>query len=316
MDATQGPVNFLELRVCGLQHSGNHAIIDWIMVQHEGAPICFLNNVRHGDSDPFTSATQSQSMNLGPRSDVENIRRKQKKLLIYSYEDDLGKMDECDSFLDSVFDADFEKNRSVVLGDSQHRIDLLIIRDPFNFLASRVKSLDSLSGIKDMDAIVENWKSLALETINFEGNPEAGRMAINYNSWFVDESYRRKLSARLHGKYSDKSLATVSGLGGGSSFNSTEYSPLTFDVIRKKWRKLFDPRTYLRVDHYLKRLRATGAQNMNVLERWREMEDNSLFQSVFSDQSVLELSEEVFGEFPGTRLFVDNCRRMLSECGR
>ncbi len=41
VDETKTEMHFLELRVCGLMRSGNHVVIDWIMAQHSGQPVCF-----------------------------------------------------------------------------------------------------------------------------------------------------------------------------------------------------------------------------------------------------------------------------------
>lgn len=94
--------NKLEIRVCGLQRSGNHAIINWIIGQHKKEKICFLNNVRHGDYNPFFTAKQIFVYNIDGLNDgriqkqiirdnpevLETLSCINKGLLLYSYEDD------------------------------------------------------------------------------------------------------------------------------------------------------------------------------------------------------------------------------------
>ena len=82
-----GPAN-LQLHICGLQRSGNHAIIDWIMAQHKEKKIVFLNNVRHGEFDPFKTRHHMITRGFGNDSDPEKIRTEKKHLLVISYEDD------------------------------------------------------------------------------------------------------------------------------------------------------------------------------------------------------------------------------------
>jgi hypothetical protein len=298
------PTSFLEVRVCGLQRSGNHAVIAWMLDQHQGQSACFLNNVRHGDHDPYTTAEQSSYYGFGSAPDIDAVRMAPKHVLLYSYEDDLSKMQADRSFLESVRDEAFERNRDRYLGSSRHRLDVIIVRDPFNFFASRLRKLNGLTGVKDPDVIRKDWKSLAAEALHASQGSTHETLFINYNRWFSDKAYRQQLSTRLRGTFSDASLKDVPGLGGGSSF---DVGPLTWRVIRARWRKLFDARVYLRVGRYWKRLFAPGGAHMKVLERWKGLQDDISYQRIFADRELLDLSQRLFGELPGTRAFVTRC---------
>ena len=67
--------NFLEIRVIGLMRSGNHAIIDWIQQQYAGHSICFLNNVKHGEIDPYTNYTNISLTGIVEEIDIEALRK-------------------------------------------------------------------------------------------------------------------------------------------------------------------------------------------------------------------------------------------------
>ena len=98
-------------------------------------------------------------------------------------------------------------------------------------------------------------------------------------------------------------MMNVSHIGGGSSFDSIEHNPLTIHTLLTNWKKAFAPQRYLNLGLYLKRFFRRG-QKMDVLDRWKNFLHNASFQQIFLDKEILELSEENFGEMPGTREFV------------
>jgi hypothetical protein len=300
------PTNFLELRVFGLQRSGNHAIIEWILDQHAGKRTCFLNNVGHGDQDPFTTTRQIALEGFGSNSDVEGVRRAHKDLLIYSYEDDLSRMRQGATLIDAMHDESFAEQRIRYVGDSEHRMNVIVLRDAFNFFASRLKKLDALTGTQDLEAIKESWKAMAKRALQMRRDFAGEEFWISYNAWVSDEGYRRGLSKRLFGQFSDASLVYVSGHGGGSSFDS-EHGRLSLRVIRRKWRRLLDPKVYLHTGRHLRRLMAKDGRSMKVLDRWHEMRGEAVYCSLFRDHELLQLSERLFGTLPGARDFVKAC---------
>ena len=298
--------NFLELRVFGLQRSGNHAIIEWILDQHAGRRTCFLNNVGHGNQDPFTTTRQVALAGFGGNSDVEAVRHAYKDVLIYSYEDDLSRMRQGATLTDAIHDETFEEQRIRYVGQSEHRINVIVLRDPFNFFASRLKKLVALTGTKDVEAIKETWKLMATRALRMRRDFAGDEFWVNYNTWVSDERYRRRLSTRLFGEFSDASLEYVSGHGGGSSFDS-DHGRISLRVIRRKWRRLLDPKLYRHAARYLRRLMAKDGRSMKVLERWQEMRGEAVYRSLFRDGELLELSEQLFGVLPGARDFVKAC---------
>ncbi|WP_148306638.1 hypothetical protein [Gemmatirosa kalamazoonensis] len=288
-------INELELRVCGLQRSGNHAIITWIVEQFAGRPACFLNNVRHGDHDPYVVAPQrfAYGMDGVPQ---EAWRDTPKDLLVYSYEDDAKRLlPNATSLLASAFSPAFEARREAYLGRSARRLDVLILRDPANNFASRLKKLEKLTGVKDLPTIVAYWKELARAAIAVEERGDEDTVVVLYNRWFADRKYRQTLSRRLGGTFSDASLRHVSEIGGGSSFDKTAMSAdLTYGDVFKHWRKLFRPQTYRRLGEYWKRL--NGARQMKVMDRWKDFEQDPRLHDMLADPELQALSRRIFGE--------------------
>lgn len=297
-------VNALEVRTFGLQRSGNHAVLQWMMDQHRGHRIVFLNDVRHGDHDPYTELWEPEFHGFDGETDLERIRRAPKRLLLYTYEDSRVNMapDQA-SLLATLHDADFEANREGYLGSSAHRLDFVILRDPFNFFASRLRRLNDLTGVRDLAWIVDNWKTLAHLALDDPGTDEAPFVVL-FNRWQSDPDYRRNLCGRLRGDFSDATLNRVSDHGGGSSFDGKDHIPLTFAELRRDWRKARDP---AQIRSWMRRLRARGAEAMDVHGRWRHMRDDPGYRALFADGELLRLSEAVFGELPGTRAFVKSC---------
>lgn len=294
--------NFLELRVFGLMRSGNHAIIEWMLNQHSGHPACFLNNVRHGDHDPFSHFAHRMLYNIHEEIDTEALRVMSKRLLIFSYEDrfELGEQD----FLESVFNPAFEANRREYIGQSENILDVMIIRDPFNCFSSRFKMLQTTgphSGLADHTLIVRNWKAMAKKAIALRDAPEPNKIVVSYNRWVTDRNYRQELSRKLKGTFDDSSREATSEFGGGSSF---QLAPLTPRMIIAQRKKLLDRWRYRMLGHYLKRFVAPRAAKMKVFERWKLFVEDEDFKRALRDDEIRQLSEELFGELPGTREFV------------
>ena len=297
-------INELELRVCGLQRSGNHAIISWIVEQFNGKRVCFLNNVRHGDFDPYVVAPQKFAYGMDDVAEAD-WRATPKTLVVYSYEDCARRLQPgATSLLESAFSAAFEAKRETYVGSSARRLDVIIVRDPANFFASRLRVLEltRITGVRDLPTIAAFWKELARAALAAEERQDDSTVVILYNCWFSDKRYRQDLSKRLGGTFSDASLGRVSSLGGGSSFDKTTMSAdLSPADILKHWRKLFRPATYLNLPSYYRRL--AGARNMKVLERWREFEQDERLRMILADPEMTRLSRQLFGA-PG----VGTCR--------
>jgi len=117
--------------------------------------------------------------------------------------------------------------------------------------------------------IIDVWKAYAREFLGLTSYLH-GKIAISYNKWFIDESYRRDLSERLDLTFSDKGLKTIAPSGGGSSFmESTD-----------------------------------DARNLHVLDRWRHYAEDKRYRRLFRDKELVELSERIFGHIDGTDILL------------
>ncbi len=270
-------VNAKEIRFVGLQRSGNHAIINWIF-QQAPEPRCHLNCVEPG-SNPFHTFQRKSSVEEFQKDFFEkfNIYAEmcglfsRKSLLIYSYEDE---------DLRDVSSEPFERRHDRWLGRSASRFDIVLVRDPYNLFASRLKREESgipnrysLRVDSERGILCGLWKQYAREFLGETGFLPHNRLAVNYNRWFLEKEYRMKLSAALGLEFSDGGMDEVLHVGGGSSFDR-----MSFD---------------------------NKASEMKVLERWRNYEKNELFRSIFRDRELVGLSERIFGADPAVKEFTD-----------
>jgi hypothetical protein len=78
-------------------------------------------------------------------------------------------------------------------------------------------------------------------------------------------------------------------------------------MITASWKELFNIERYKRLGHYWRRFTAPDKQQ-SVLERWKQLATDKIYCELISDDELLALSEELFGETPGTREFVKSIK--------
>jgi len=297
--------NHLEIRVCGLMRSGNHAIIEWIMAQFTGKRVAFLNNLRFGDRDPYKNVFEKVFHGFSS-NEPEEIRLLPKDVLIYSYEDNDELEKNGKSFSGCVFDPEFEANKDKYLGKSGKFIDIVILRDPFNMFASRLELMKKKphdhGGVSNSGIIVQNWIDLARLVLKWQAESSPSRLVILYNRWSKDQVYRRLISEFLGGEFCDETMTKVSAFGGGSSFEDRSLVKLTLTGIFSQFWKVFRPSSYKNLSFYWKRFWLQDPQK-KVMERWKSYEKDAVYCRMVSNPEVLLLCSNVFGSIPGTEKF-------------
>lgn len=232
--------------VTGLARCGHHAIIAWLCKQHDET-ILFHNNV-NGDL-------------------------KHKRTTKY------GEKDDPDRHLYSLENFDLRGFQDL-FSDQEMEQFILVVRDPFNWVASSLKKGGNLKRLS------ETWQSTAMEYEKWfcasmsrldmykqQMKQIIGKIdligrdyqVIKYNDWFCDRDYRREITNRLEIPFTDSGLNHVPNYGNGSSFDE--------------------------------RNKHGEAQKMDVLNRWRHYEDSDVFWE-FVDDEMIEYSEKVFNFNP------------------
>jgi hypothetical protein len=250
-------VNQLEIRQIGMSRSGNHALANWILRQSSGRA-CFLNcaeprtnpwlSARPLDDGSVVRANYSEFDLAGEQQG--NFSRKD--LLLFSHED---------CFLGPLSTGGpFETHHDRWLGPSRRRVDVLLLRDPFNLFASRINGAVSHAASQTAFRI---WKQHAREYLGLRRHLGKDRVLVSYNRWVRDVRYRAEVAHALELPFTDAGRLQVPGAGLGSSFDGRRFDG--------------------------------NAEKMAVLDRWRWLEQHPRHLEGF-DADVLELAVRIFGE--------------------
>jgi hypothetical protein len=143
----------------------------------------------------------------------------------------------------------------------QHTV--LLLRDPFNLAASRIKHYHLLSAKRrwvDKRRAIGQWEAYA-QAYQL-GN---GRLRLRYNDLLepVNEARLKELTATFGGEYTTEALKHVDVNGLGSSFDGREYEG--------------------------------KPQEMKTNERWREYRDVEAYWGIFTPE-IRKKVAEIFGE--------------------
>jgi len=252
----------------GMQRSGQHLAIGWIC---RNLRDCIHFNhcryIRNGMNLRLTPLTGRRT--IYKRGDIQDdsgaqgrdlfkasVQRQKTRNLLYSMEDMLPDPTLLRRMLR-------EKPATIVL----------ILRDPFNWLASSMAH--GLSSQIELRRKIDTYKlqlRYALGGTTFDGFP---LVPIDYGRFVLDAGYRRELAVSLSMEYSESaeaSLRKIPNFGGGSSFSKTEFD---------------------------------DSHQSSVFRRWAKFVDDPFYRSVLKDPELAELADEFFGEFP-TRTEVES----------
>ena len=268
-----------EFRVFGLQRSGNHAITYWMCAQCQGK-LVYLNDVKPGKNvflahngivknggglGKYCNFKVEPSITIGDFTFNIDEEKKgnltEKDFLILSFED---------TYPEKVLSEDMEKSRRNHIGECLNKYDILILRDAFNFFASRCAKWNKLTRKKDKQELIELWKIYAKEYLGETGCLINNKVVVSYNSWFLDKEYRRMLANKLNLPFSYEELNPVVNKGGGSSFDGLKFKE--------------------------------NPEKMKVTERWKNFVDDDFYRDIFQDKELVELSNRIFGKIPGTEV--------------
>lgn len=234
-------VNDLNVIFFGIRRGGQHAIINWVAA-HFDAPIWFFNDIADFNN-PEPTADDTGAADLpgyikNPMS-IPHVWRIPKKVLFQSYEDK------------SIRELNFEANARVI-GPSRRTVCIIILRDLFNTIASRLPPVAVFYGdeywLADgchdrcvpgsifvvTPALRETWIEYAREVIG-ETHYLPNMVFINYNFWFKSNAYRRRLEKLMGLGVTDRGMEKVSGIG--SSFSGREHDGCAQEMkVEERWK--------------------------------------------------------------------------------
>lgn len=244
-------VNGQVMRIVGMSRSGNHAIINWITQQLTGR-WCFLNCVEP-KTNPFDTARPMDDGRVHdgniPAFDLEAERAGRHSLkdhLLFSQED---------SFLNPALGPATTAIQDAATGGSLRRLDLLILRDPYNLFASRRRA--GYQVISDQTSI-RVWKQHAKAYLGEIRGIDDRLVPVSYNRWVRDQDYRRALATTLGLQFTDAGFNSIAACGGGSSFDGLGFDGRANQMhLFERWRHYHHDRQFWRLfDSDLRRIAA------------------------------------------------------------
>jgi hypothetical protein len=258
-------INENEYRIFGMRRSGNHMIVSAIVSCFGNNEVYYFNDIDDPHKLFATAAKTFSSLNKDKFGNlanklvhrdkyyIKNIVSSKKQCLIQTYEDkNLSLINKIDKQL---------------IGKSINKYNIIILRDCFNWLASRLQHVNKHNVI--WTTITKNtialWKQYAREFLgetNYFGN---NKILINYNKFVTDEDYRKEIAAKLNLDYAKMSTDHVLGFGRGSSFTGTKAN--------------------------------NNKDSYN--ERWKLFKNNAQFKELISDPEMILLSNKIFGPVYG-----------------
>jgi hypothetical protein len=265
--------NDSEIWVYHLKRGGGHAVLSWI-ARNSDRQVFHLNNAfskplkarwcgekifrRITDPDRYGGPGRRVfNVELDPSASYRDVARMPKEVLLTNVENFRIDRMAAEPLLGS--------NAHQLIGHSRRRVTVLVLRDAFNNFASvrrgKRRMRSRLSRFYST-----HWKDYAREYLGMTGHLPADTIMISFNSWFSDESYRRRIAEQLGLPHADRGVDRLSQDGGGSSFSGQEFQD--------------------------------RAREMDVLDRWRHFMDDDEYRSAFDEETV-ELSNRIFGDITG-----------------
>ncbi|MCR8825412.1 hypothetical protein [Pseudosulfitobacter koreensis] len=250
-------MNDLEIQMLGLSRSGNHAIANWIWLQAKGPKV--LLNCCEGKTNPYLSCRPMEAHLKGWREDGPGLysggrdgQHADVGLLMHTYED---------SWLRYAFSNALQDQHDTWLGLTRRKISLIVLRDPFNLFASRLRAGETMAP----HVLRRMWKQHARTAFGANGTLPGEVCVVCYNDWTRDPSYRARLAARLGLTFTDAGANRVPPTNGGSSFDGTAFDG--------------------------------DARRMATRDRWRHYVGDPSYRALF-DPEMVEMSAKLFGSPP------------------
>ena len=218
----------LLVKFFGIRRSGNHAVIYWLL--------------RHQQDHYFFN---DSNVPFDARCMLKRLRYAfpfKHKLTIVSWEN-----------------KPLDKPLYVKTLTASKEKTIIIMRDPFNWLASHMAKRWGTN-----NQLLTLYMSHLNEFLG-ETNHLGDKICVNYNRWFADQEYRKEISKQVgFAKFHDSGINNVPSEGGGSSFDGV-------------------------------RLRGS-ARKMKVLDRWRNFAREEKYQKWIQWPELIEKANLVWPE--------------------
>ena len=253
-----------EIHVLGIQRTGQHAVASWLIGHFD--KVCYRNSMSQiGEKAKNTKGVEPPWWYFKSNCETWQV----------SNDDsiDMG-VDAIILGTEITFDKvglnpriDEQKRQMAIKcgvnGFSEKQNYVMVIRNPFNHYASVLKwSRNRRLG--DPVSFAAAWIAMAKEVLGETNNIPNPKTIVIYDKWFADIEERRKISELLDLKFNDSRLSIVMKIGVDRQYGSS------FDGMNKQ-----------------------NGQEMDVLNRWKCVKDNSNFKALRDNKQIIEYSEKL-----------------------
>ena len=260
-----------------LKRSGQHAIVNWLAQQTNHNVLHYNNCIKGWEQKRLLPMKNHMVVSY-----IFNGKNHEIKNYFVDHKIDLNKSEQLrqefentqfTNIVDNIYnieDLSFEQYDHQRMWEFEEVKDncknILIMRDPYNFIASCLQRLvdppdaGATDVGKELPSRLKIWKKHANQVL--KGNETSQPFYfISYNEWFSSPSYRKKICDDLNLVFTDSGMNKVMNFGNGSSFD----------------REKFDG----------------TAQKMNVLTRYHKWQNHRAFQHLIDDE-IKFMAQEIF----------------------
>ena len=253
--------------ILGIRRSGNHAIASWIRPQLKNNMIRYFNDHFFNTLSNNINSTQRRTYVYKYIDEKMNIVNDEKMNIVNDEINDnlFGLENQSINLFNENYEK-WKKNINIKLKEdkklnceiSDNNKQIVIIRNPWNNMASEIQwHYNGRNYNVPKDKLIELWE----EYYNyFMDNKNNKFNFIIYDKWFIDKEYRKNISEQLGFEFSDNNLNLIEKTGNGSSFTKRMYNG--------------------------------HAQEMNVLNRYKEVENFPDLQMFIVSNKGKELKEK------------------------
>tara|TARA_Y100000034_G_scaffold50804_1_gene62537 strand:+ start:767 stop:1564 length:798 start_codon:yes stop_codon:yes gene_type:complete len=260
-----------------MKRGGQHGIINWFAQQNHHDSLHLNNCIKGWEQQKLIPMKEHMVVHYkfnGAGHDIKNYfvdhkidLDKSQQLRREFYQADFNDAQEKLYNIEDLSIAEYNERKMWNFGElANNSKTFLILRDPFNFIASCLQRLKNPpdEGARDVGIQLPQrlaiWKEHAYHILN-GGATTRELHFINFNEWFLSEEYRKSLCDKHSLVFTDHGVNKIMNFGNGSSFD----------------REKFDGE----------------AQKMNVLTRYKDWENHKAFQHLIDDE-ITYLAEKIF----------------------
>jgi len=210
-------MNNVCFNIFGMRRSGNHAILHWV-ADHFNTKPWLIHNTSFNKPNPEEDFYEHEDF-YDYRNEDFNVDR---DVLIQTFED-------CD-----ITNLDWKANAEVV-GKSVMQFNMIIIRDPLNWLASRYAKPE-WPAVKITPQIIDFWNQHYKECMGWTSYLKRP-IVVSYNMMVKKPDCLESVEDDMF--MSPSGIKIKPGMGIGSSFNDEDYL--------NRWKKFENDPTFMKL---------------------------------------------------------------------